>query len=281
MFVKKLVFRGNSSLKSVVGLNRFINRNADITTKISNFLKPITKSLSYLNLKFYFNAALTHGYHQKKKFFLNFFFLKKYLVNRRPALNTVGGCNAYFKRLSQLDSKKQSKSLVFKEFIEENPEYVSVNKNFLNKNFLNKNFCKLRNNTASRYNIFSTLDSVSFLPMKLLVNIEAASRAYQNILLYNVVKNKELLYQISYIYEFESDMLDVRSDVYFNKLKKLFFKLSRTYGNKDLVVKNFFTNVRLIDKMWSVLKNKNYLYISPAQFYFLGKDSFMGILLFV
>lgn len=159
------------------------------------------------------------------------------------------------------------------------PNRIKATSFVFNNNFIKKNSYGMRSGLTG-YNLFSTMSPFRILSFRLMPDIKLPSRAYQNVMLFNIVKNKELLHQVSYLYEFEALMFDLNLSVYQNKLKKVHAGLSFMYNNVSLILNNLCYNFLQLSKFWYFITNINYLSFTTTQLYLLSKVNFSKNLLF-
>lgn len=283
-FAKKLLtlaFMKKVLIEQIGGFQKIKKQTNGAISSDSNYRNLILRkccalSLSCFSLKFFFKYRPIVSFYQKKKYFLRFFFLKKHVWKSDIFINFVKNQNVYYKQYSSLLLKKKINKFLFKlSSTLEGWEYTQ------NNNFFKKNCYSPARHRDFSYNIFSVLNSILSPSSKSIINIKLPSRYYQNVLLYNVVKNKELLHQVSCLYEFENEMCDYKFSVYQNKLKGASQTLFYMYSNFSLVISNFFINLSIIKKIWANLFNRSYLWFSLGQLYFLDKSGFYKSMLFV
>lgn len=235
----------------------------------SNFKSCLNSQLFTSFFKFKMCQNINHG----RGYLLKFLVLKNQNQKSSQAFHTVNLYNNYCGSVNFLFKK-------FKTLPPKSASFVSYASIVSNNNFVKKNSYNI-GNVLTKNSLFSVINSTHISSRKVMADIKLPSCAYQNIMLFNVVKNKELLYQVSYIYEFESLMFDLKLSVHLNKLKKTSVDLSYIYNNLNLLISNVQVSFVQILKVWFPLINKNYLYFTSAQLYFLSKLKFSKSLLFV
>lgn len=259
--IKKIDYSKNFINSELLGFKKYNTRcqfRFNLNTRIFNFLYKFRFSQSFF---------------QKNNYLLPLLFLKlkNLKISIRP--NVANLNNAYRNNINSFYNKNI--------FLSCNLSNLKKTTNFVfNNNFIKKNSYGTHSGLTG-YNLFSTISPSRILSFKLMVDIKLPSRAYQNIMLFNVVKNKELLHQVSYLYEFEALMFDLSLDVYQNKLKKLRTSLTFVYNSINLILNNLHNNFLQLSKLWRLITNKNYLRFTTIQLYFLSKTNFSKNLLFV
>lgn len=255
----------------------FINSSA--LNKISS--GPLTVSfvksrhLAFSPFKFFFNPLARLSLTKQKQFYRFPLFRSRKPDNFKIA-TLFRKTNAYFDKLNTDRFKKINSCLRFN-----NTKALSVKKVISNNNFLKKNNYTCRHNRSRSVSLFNVISSASILPLKLISNITLPSKYYQNVILYSVVKNKELLHQVSHLYEFEALMCDSKLRVYFNKLKKSYGRLFYLYNSVCLTISNFYINMELYKKMWLLSYNLSYSQLDMSRLYFLKQTMRAKTLLFV